>query len=163
MKAWQIILVMATVVGSFFLGRQTVDKKCQDILRDTVTGVDTVSYALPSAVASKPLGWSEAKSIRLTDDVPSDRLVLYYRCDTLSDTIKIYIPIEQKEYKGKDYHAWVSGYNAALDSIQIFPETHYITVKEKARRWGLGVSAGYGLSNKGLSPYVGVGVYYRIW
>ena len=81
--------------------------------------------------------------------------------DTLRDTV--FLPVIQKEYSTLDYHAWVSGYNAALDSIDVFPKTVYVTQKIPARRWGLGIIGGYGAGRSGLSPYIGVGVYYRIW
>ena len=42
-------------------------------------------------------------------------------------------------------------------------ETIYVTEKVKARRWGIGITAGYGIGRDGLSPYVGIGGYYRIW
>lgn len=31
------------------------------------------------------------------------------------------------------------------------------------RRLDIGVTAGYGIGRSGLSPYIGVGVYYKIW
>ena len=89
--------------------------------------------------------------------VPADTITKYVKGDT------VFLPVIQKEYLTSDYRAWVSGYNAALDSIDVFPQTVYITKKIPARRWGLGVSTGYGVGQSGLSPYIGVGVYYRIW
>ena len=81
--------------------------------------------------------------------------------DTVHEEIYVPVAITQKEYESENYRAWVSGYRPALDSIWVYPEKIYI--KEKARRWGIGLSAGYGVSRDGFSPYVGVGVYYRIW
>jgi opacity protein-like surface antigen len=34
--------------------------------------------------------------------------------------------------------------------------------KEKGKRWGIGVHAGYGAGAKGLSPYVGAGINYQL-
>lgn len=79
------------------------------------------------------------------------------------DTIYVPVPITQKEYLTDDYHAWVSGYNPSLDSIDVFQETMYITKRQSSRRWGIGIMAGYGIGRDGLSPYVGIGGYYRIW
>lgn len=44
----------------------------------------------------------------------------------------------RKEYVTQNYRAWVSGYNVALDSIDVFPKTVYITKKIPTRLWGLG-------------------------
>jgi hypothetical protein len=41
-----------------------------------------------------------------------------------------------------------------IRSIDIIPEE---------RRWGIGVMVGYGVTNKGLSPIVAGGIYYRIF
>lgn len=37
----------------------------------------------------------------------------------------------------------------------------YINIP-KQKRWGLGINAGYGISNSGLSPYIGLGINYSI-
>ena len=83
--------------------------------------------------------------------------------DTVREPIFVPIRITQKEYLTDDYHAWVSGYNPSLDSIDIFRKTMSITKRQSSRRWGIGITAGYGIGRNGLSPYVGIGGYYRIW
>lgn len=78
------------------------------------------------------------------------------------DTFAAEIPITQKIYSDSTYKAWVSGYLANLDSIDIYQRT--ITVKEvkKARRLNLGISAGYGVTGSGkLEPFVGIGITYN--
>lgn len=86
------------------------------------------------------------------------------RTDTITrrDTVVAEIPITQKVYADSSYKAWVSGYLANLDSIDIYQRT--ITVKEvkKARRLNLGISAGYGVTGSGkLEPFVGIGMTYN--
>lgn len=81
--------------------------------------------------------------------------------DTIHEPIYVPVPISQKEYQTEDYHAWVSGYKPSLDSVWVYPEK--IIIREKSARWGIGVIAGYGIGRNGLSPYVGVGGYWRIW
>jgi hypothetical protein len=81
---------------------------------------------------------------------------------TLRDTILVEIPIEEREYKGKDYRAVVGGYNPYLKSIEVYPTTKYINTTEtvtKRKRWGfgVGVQGGYGYTPKGFQPYVGLG------
>ena len=87
--------------------------------------------------------------------------------DTFLDSVAVDIPIVQKKYEDSMYTAWVSGYNPSLDSLRIYPPTYYITetVYKKQRRWGVGAMAGVGFGARSLKvePYIGVGIYYRIW
>ena len=79
----------------------------------------------------------------------------------------VVLPITQKMYRDSSYTAWVSGYAAALDSIEVYPRTLIVRQTAppaaKPRRWSVGVQGGYGLTPKGLQPYVGVGVGFRIF
>lgn len=149
MKAWHIILLLIGFGASFFIGYHVREVSSMMTPKtDTVIIVDTLRDTVPV-----PVRETVTKYIQ----VPADTIVKYIKGDT------VFLPVIQKEYSTPGYHAWVSGYNAALDSIDVFPKTVYVTQKIPARRWGLGVSAGYGAGRSGLSPYIGVGVYYRIW
>lgn len=86
-----------------------------------------------------------------------------------SATASVILPIEQSNYSdtidGLGYDAYVSGYNAKLDSINLF---HTYTERiiepiKKPSRFGLGVQVGYGFSAKGVVPYMGVGIQYRLF
>ena len=85
------------------------------------------------------------------------------------DTVYAPLPREEKVYADSTYRAVVSGYLPSLDTMEVFRKTVFIdkevtkTVYVEPSRWGIGVSAGYGLSKGGLSPYIGVGVQYSIW
>lgn len=131
---------------------------------DSTTYVDTVPYLMP---------------------VPKDSLVLRY--DTLKvplgKTRKGYdsiagdsvmevtgMPITQNVYRDTSYIAWVSGYRPCLDSIKVFSTTHYVTktITERLeppnkRRVSVGMHVGYGLTPKGILPYLGLGVGYNFW
>lgn len=69
----------------------------------------------------------------------------------------------RKEYVTQNYRAWVSKYNVALDSIDVFSEDRLYNKENTCPLLGIGLSVGYGAGRSGLSPYVEVGVYYRIW
>lgn len=75
---------------------------------------------------------------------------------------------EVKEYKDSTYYARVSGINAYLEEIKVFPRTEYkyITttekVYEKPRKWGIGIQVGYGAGKNGIQPYIGVGIQYDL-
>lgn len=74
---------------------------------------------------------------------------------------------EYKEYQDSNYYARVSGVQPRLDELQVYPkiiyETQYIyrDVVAKPKRWGVGLSVGYGMSKYGLSPVFGLTVNYN--
>lgn len=82
---------------------------------------------------------------------------------SLADSIEVAIPITQKVYGDSTFTAYVSGFQPSLDSIFLYPRTQVVTVREKPRRWSLGVGAGYGMTPKGFQPYVGVTFSYSIF
>ena len=75
---------------------------------------------------------------------------------------------EIKEYKDSTYYARISGINANLEEIQVFPTmvTKYVTVakevQQKPKKWGLGVSAGMAVAGGKVQPYIGAGITYDI-
>lgn len=80
------------------------------------------------------------------------------------DSVAVEIPIVQRHYRDSTYEAWVSGYEARLDSVRVFAPTTVITRREwkPPKRWHVGVTAGYGYGPKGVQPYVGIGITYSI-
>lgn len=114
-----------------------------DTIRDTVR--DSIPYPIDSVITRYKI---------LPNPVNA-------KGDTIRDTLVL--PIVQKEYKNDIYHAWVSGYDAQLDSIHVFRETVVKRISIKPRKWSIGIQAGYGMTNKGLSPYIGIGVSYRLY
>ena len=93
------------------------------------------------------------------------------------DTVWATVPRTQKRYEDSTYTAWVSGYEARLDSIHVYRRTVTRTVavpetelKGGARNWlherfGAGIvgGAGYGLMTKKADVFVGVGGWIRIF
>ena len=77
------------------------------------------------------------------------------------------------------YLAWIdhtdtirtdrSGVAPRLDELRIYPKTVYETkyiyrdVISKPKRWGIGLSAGYGVGKNGLSPVLAVTVNYNLF
>ena len=76
---------------------------------------------------------------------------------------------EYKEYQDSNYYAKVSGVAPRLDEIRVYPKTVYETqyiyrdVISKPKRWGIGVSAGYGVGKNGFSPVLAVTVNYNLF
>lgn len=165
MKKLPIILIVVAslllLASAFWLGRQTASRSSPDIetieVRDTV--IDTIPYLQPIPVDSTVLRYSTVK-------LPVKDTIYVKGAETVRiDSVAVEIPITQKEYKDSTYQAWVSGYNANLDSIYVFPKTITITnrIRDAPKRWGLGVQVGvgYNWSHK-VQPYIGIGVSYNI-
>lgn len=77
----------------------------------------------------------------------------------VSDTVRVLVPIEQKEYKDSSYYAIVSGYNPRLDYIEIYPRTITNTVIRgadirKDTPFSVHLGAGIAATPKGLQPAV---------
>lgn len=119
-----------------------------DVIRDTVFSIDTVKVSIPAASRETIVRYSPYPVV-----VPSD---------TVHDTVFVYIPITQKVYRDSLYTAWVSGYSAKLDSIELYnrERTIFIHDKAKRKRFGLGLQAGYGYPH---GRYVGVGISYNLF
>ena len=91
----------------------------------------------------------------------------------ITDTLYMYADRESRMYEGDSYKAVISGINPSLDWIEVYPEEKFVTkymipasAKSKAKRWGLGVQAGYGVmpvqGTVYASPYVGIGLSYNL-
>ena len=106
---------------------------------------------------------TEAVSVtkRVVDSIP------YPVTDTLMlrDTLYVFLKREQLRWEDSLSVVYASGVMPQVDSVIHHTQSLIIT-KEipviKKTRWGLGVQAGYGISNQGLTPYVGVGISYNI-
>lgn len=110
-----------------------------------ITRIDTISDSVPVPY-------------KVTEFVPIRRML--QTTDTMRDSVEVYVPIRQVEYRDTAYRAWVSGYDVRLDSIEVYRPTITVT-RWKHKRWGLGVQVGVGWNGK-IEPYVGVGVSYNI-
>ena len=86
-------------------------------------------------------------------------------CDTIKDSVFVQVPIEQKVYSDSNYTAWVSGYHPRLDSISITHQEvsfHKLVNNSKgSKRLYLGIQVGYGITPRGMQPYLGIGVSYK--
>lgn len=76
------------------------------------------------------------------------------------DSVAISIPISQKVYETDDYRAYISGYNARMDSIFVTSKSTIVRIRDpaKTKRFSVGLQAGYGMTPKGFQPYIGLGV-----
>ena len=120
-------------------------------LRDTI--VDTIKVVKPIAVDSviTRYKWVNVERVKDTTIVNEVREVVF-------DTVQVRLPIESKHYTAESYDAWVSGYEPQLDSIKVYQRE----VKTKQSRWSIGLQGGVGMTPRGVQPYVGVGIGYKL-
>lgn len=151
MEKFKTIIIIALIGCMLYMCNHSVEVTEKVVVRTdtvTVTKIDTVF-----------------------DTVPVEKIVERKVVDTMrihtSDTVFI-VDREQRVYENDKYKAYVSGYRPALDSIHIYNKTNTVyietekIIKQKPKRFGLGVQVGYGFTNARASPYVGVGIQYNI-
>lgn len=152
------------------------------------TFVDTVAYTAPVAAEEVVVGRAVRRFARVrTGEGSGGRIAAEPPAGTASrsgagergtgfwgeenrgtgepeDSVAVEIPIVQRHYRDSTYEAWVSGYDARLDSVRVFAPTTVITRREwkPPKRWHVGVTAGYGYGPRGVQPYVGIGITYSI-
>lgn len=120
----------------------------------SVTVVDTVTYDKPVARDSLVVRYVRVPVVR-------DTLHSIY-----TDTIQVDMPVTQKRYEDSTYTAWVSGYEPSLDSIRVYARKDVVTInkiKEPPNRFVVSFNVGYGLTQHGLQPYIGIGVGYKLF
>ena len=186
--------VLGGVCG-FFAAKGIYDQPIvESVSRDTTTTIDTIPDIAPEPKDSTPvrtvIRWLPMKlpkksgadkesvdnpSPASTDTISRNweifpEFPLISANFSATDSVAVEIPITSKHYSSEEYDAWVSGYEASLDSIKVYSKerivTETVTVTKKARtkRWGIGFTGGYGydFNSKTAAPYVGVGVSYNI-
>lgn len=145
------LLFMNVVLMRHYFKEQAEEWK--DTVRVTV--VDTVTYDKPVAMDSLVVRYVRVPVVR-------DTLHSIY-----TDTIQVDMPITQKRYEDSTYTAWVSGYEPSLDSIRVYRKNEVITInkiiKEPPNRFVVSFNVGYGLTQNGLQPYIGIGVGYKLF
>lgn len=161
-KKHLIILAAAAILCllcGFLVGKGMYDRPLDEsVSRDTVTLHDTVPEYLPAPKDSARIKyvtrWLPAKH----DTVYSENYAQSF-AEIMHDTVAVQVPITSKHYGGKNYDAYVSGFEPSLDSIFVYNETQYITetiTKSKPpNKWSLSVNAGvdYGTTSQFWQPF----------
>lgn len=75
-----------------------------------------------------------------------------------SDSVFVSLPVERKVYEGADYKAWISGADARLDSIAVYPLTTRVSVSESISSQAHAVEAGSGVRRRRWRLHAGVGM-----
>lgn len=165
--------IAGLIVGSvctFFITRSICNRPIvESVTRDTVTITDTVIQYTPKPVS--------------VENVRTEyKLLPVYRTDTVTqyfgiaeqlpehpqDSALVEIPITSKHYQSPEYDAWVSGYEASLDSIKVYQKetliTERVVVSKPPNRLSLDVEAGadYMTAQKDMTTYAIGDLTYRI-
>ena len=159
---WLVVGLWLTITAVLCIISYNNGASTAVVTADTIEVVkwDTIVQTKPIAVESKVV------------ELRSYRVKLLGRIDGSSndnvynaDSAVVELPIEQNVYADSTYKAWVSGFNARLDSIKLYQPTKYITIttKQKTSRWNVGIQGGVGITPKGIQPYIGVGVSYKLF
>ena len=151
MKLSNIIAFICGLWLCLLITRCTNKAATEQPIRDTI--VDTIKVVKPIAVDSvvPRYKWVNVERVK-------DTTIVNEVSEVVFDTIRIRLPIESKHYTAESYDAWVSGYEPSLDSIKVYQRE----VKPKQSRWSIGLQGGVGLTPKGLQPYIGIGIGYRL-
>ena len=156
------MLLLAAFCGGYEMAKNHFRDSTQKVDTVIVEHWDTLTIDRPTEVV---------RYVHHFDTIHATDTAIKIIVDTISGASTAIIPIERVIYRDSTenakYEAFLSGYRARLDSITInCKQTETIITRteiEKARRLGVGVQVGVGASLQGLTPYVGIGVQYRLW
>lgn len=167
-KKHLIILAAAAILCilcGFFVAKGMYDRPLDEsVSRDTVILHDTVPDIAPEPKDSVRTRWV-TRWLPMKPDTVSRNGEIFPEFPQISanfsatDTVAVQVPITSKHYSGKNYDAYVSGFDVNLDSIYVYNETQYITetiTKSKPpNKWSLSVNAGvdYGSTSQFWQPY----------
>lgn len=133
---------------------------------DTVRQTDTVFISQPVAITDTIVRWQKVYLYRDSDNKQDSTSLLcqdstHQAIPADSSGLFATLPITQRHYVDTTYEAWVSGYEASLDSIRIFRQQLTVTktITER-KRWSYGLQGGMYLTPRGFQPGIGVGVTY---
>lgn len=170
-------IAAAAVIMIIMLAAVTVMRRCKrnagaavETHTEVITVYDTVRVAFPAATDSVVIRYVTRRLPVVRDtsglDPDIDCVVDTIYLDSIEraerDSADVVVPLVQKRYVGDLYTAYVSGYEARLDSIHFARERTTVIRTQtvvKRKHWGysVGIQAGYGITAHGFSPYAGVG------
>lgn len=181
-KAALYMLIAFTLLAGFASGllcSRIFEEDVSTAKTDTITKYDTLTVVKPvakdSIVERYVTRWLPAAQTQKADNATAIHAVVgdsVAHADIVAnnippDSLNVIVPISQKEYETEDYKAWVSGYEASLDSIRLYKKTEIVTstiyTEKQKRRWGLSIGIGGGINHKGeVTPVLGIMFGYKI-
>ena len=153
----EYLLVSIITLLACFLFAKGCDSIKEPPQERIVSRVDTL-YIRDTLTVYKP-----SKVTRTVKDTVRV-IVKEAQIDTMHDTVFVYLPQESIVWQDDRCIVYAHGINPQVDSVTHFNSSAVVTrtVTGRPKRWGIGVSVGYGMSKDGLSPYIGLGISYNI-
>ena len=151
-----LLYIIGLIIGAFLLS--LVWRRCA---YETVVVTDTIIKVIkvdrPIVRESTIVKYEVVRLPRTNDTICVS--------DTIKDSVFVQVPIEQKVYSDSNYTAWGSGYHPRLDSISITHQEvsfhNKLVNNNGSKRLYLGIQVGYGITPRGMQPYLGLGVSYK--
>ena len=151
-----LLYILGVIIGAFLLS--LFWRRCAD---NTEVVVDTIIKVIK---VDRPIVRESTivkyEVVRLP--IANDTICV---SDTIKDSVFVQMPIEQKVYSDSNYTAWVSGYRPRLDSISITHQEvsfhNRLVNNNGSKRLYLGIQVGYGITPRGMQPYLGLGISYK--
>lgn len=176
-KAGLTIVIAVMLAAAFIWGyNRGYDASTED-MEQRLAEVELTKSVKPQPVKEKNAGFAVVpvkssvasptsftkKAVR--DGIQNDTVTVTHLLNDSTDSLLYaYVPIRQKEYRDSGYTAYVSGYNASLDSLVIRGRAITRT-RTEYRRWNMGITGGYGYGflSRRLEPFVGIGITLNIF
>ena len=153
------VAILCLLCG-FWVGKGVYDRPIDEsISRDTVTLHDTVPDYHPVPKDSVRLKYVTRWLPRAVHDTVYSENYAQDFVEIMHDTVAVQVPITSKHFGGKNYDAYVSGFEVNMDSIFVYNETQLITETitrmKPPNKWSLSVNAGvdYGTTSQFWMPY----------
>ena len=153
-----IVFLVGAFLGlctGFFTAKAIYDQPLEEsVTRDTVIVIDTIPHYYP-----KPVDSAIVKYVTRFLPVRDTINQVIEVNNVTHDTVAVEVPITSKHYSGKNYDAYVSGFEPKLDSVIIYNETQYITeritVSKPPNKWELDIVGGidYNTAQQNYTPY----------
>lgn len=147
--ARKIVVILLHVAVGVMLVLAFMSRSCEvvtvEVVRmDTIRVHDTIRIAKPVYVERRIV----------------DTIVVH---DTLTHEVMV-LPREQRVYQDSTFRAVVSGFRPSLDTMHVYQQHRTVKVTEQTTppRWSLGLQGGVGVTPKGVQPYIGIGISYRM-
>lgn len=170
MKHLPLSILLLLLAASLCMNVHLLKQNGSEVVCDTVrtTFVDTIPYhkLVPKDTLIIRHITKTLPAVPQGKDKPASADTA--RGDTAQ--VQVQIPITQKVYRDSSFTAYVSGFEASLDSF-ILHVPHSVTTitntsRPKLPRWSIGLQVGYGISlspTPNYSPYIGIGVQYSLF
>lgn len=169
------VVIMIAALLFYFIGYYKGRNSFEVSEPITIVKYDTIRIDKPVPIKVEPVkkkksSYSNAKESRYINTHSEAISVSEVKLDTLDEVLEGKTEIEKQDtirtYQDSTYKAVVLG---ELLSIETYNKTvtNTIHIRDKEKRWSIGIQAGfgvqYGIIHKtvDIGPYIGVGIQYR--